>query len=134
MSIRLCCPCAVVQATGYHWPELPQVSFLLRQTFGHPKNVFVATDTCLSRQTLVCRDKRCLLSQQKYACHNKCFVATKVCLSRQMFCRDKKIVVTKHVFCDDKSILLRQKFCHGNHTFVVTNFCHNKNTCGSSHQ
>ena len=152
MSVGLCCPCAVVQATGYHWPELSQVSFLLRQQFGRHKNVFVATDTCLLWQ-------------------NTSFVATKVCLSRQMFCRNKSMldatnvlswqifvatntilsqqnlchgkltfccdkhmfVMTKHVFCCDKSILSWQKFCHSKHTFVVTNFCHAKNnTCGRS--
>ena len=52
----------------YHWRELPQVSFLSRQTricrakylsrqkFCREKHTFVAINTCLSRQTRVCRD------------------------------------------------------------------------------
>ena len=61
----------------------------------------VATNTCLSRQRPVSRDKHV-------------FVATKVCSSRQKFSRDKQ-------FCRDKSIvatsilLSQQKTC-----FVVT--------------
>ena len=44
--------CASTLADVYHWWELPQVSFL-------------------SRQTRVCRDKTRLLSRQKYACRDK---------------------------------------------------------------
>ena len=57
-----------------HWRELPQVPFLLRQTF-------VATKLRLSRQKYACRDKKLL------------FVATNTCLSRQAyFCRDKHVL------------------------------------------
>ena len=60
-----------------HWRELPQVSFLSRQTR--------------------------LLSRQKYACHDKAFVTTKLCWSsvaklllRQNYvCRYKTFVATK---------------------------------------
>ena len=69
----------------YHCRELPQVSYL-------------------SRQTLVCCDKTCLLSQQKYACHHKTFVATKY------FCREKYVfVATKDLFWRDKSKLVATK-------------------------
>ena len=38
------------QKTSYRGRELPQVSFLSRQTFCHDKRMFVATNTCLWRQ------------------------------------------------------------------------------------
>ena len=43
----------------YYWREMPEGSFLLRQT-------------------RVCRDKTCLWSRRKYACHHKTFVATNI--------------------------------------------------------
>ena len=59
---------------SYHWRELPQVSFLSRQTFCRDKHVrqnmsFISTKICLSRQT--------------YFCGDKSFVATNIILSRQ---------------------------------------------------
>ena len=54
--------CASTLADVYHWRELPQVSFL-------------------SRQTRVCRDKTRLLSRQKYACRDKTVVATNTCMT-----------------------------------------------------
>ena len=67
-----------------HWRELPQVPFLLRQTF-------VATKLRLSRQKYACRDKNYYLLQQIRVCRDKhTFVATNTC------CRDKsKLVATK---------------------------------------
>ena len=80
---------------------------------------FVATNTCLSRQTCVCHGKTRLLSRQRSACRDKimfvvtsilwsrqktCFVASGTCLSRQ-----------KHIFVARKDVfvvtelLLRQK-------------------------
>ena len=67
-----------------HWREVPQVSFLSRQT------------RVLSQQKYACRGKtfvatNIILSQQKF-CHNKLtFVATNTCLSRQK--KKKKILV-----------------------------------------
>ena len=51
-----------------------------------------------------------LLSQQKYACHDKTFVATKLCLSQQTHvCHDKNILVTTKLLNFVMSnILLRQ--------------------------
>ena len=65
--------------------------------FCHQKS-FITTSLLLSRQTCVCRDKTCLLSQQKYTC-----------LLQQKSCHGKHtFVVTKNVFCRNK------------HTFVST--------------
>ena len=59
----------------YHWRELPQVSFLLQQRCCRLKHV--------SQQTRACRDKRRVLSRQKYACSEKTYFLLKLCLSRQ---------------------------------------------------
>ena len=108
---------------------------------------FVATNTCLSWQTLVCHNKTPVLSRQKYACHNiflsrqTClprqayfchnkrhvchaasiiFVATKVLLQQTHVCRDKHLfVTTKHMFCHDKSMLVTTYFCHDKHMFAA---------------
>ena len=57
------------------------------------RQIFLATNIILSRQTRVCRYKTRLLSRQKYACHvktfvatNTCFVTTSILLSRQKTC------------------------------------------------
>ena len=59
---------------------------------------FVATNTNLSPQTRVCRDKTHLLSRQKYACCDESFVARKYFFATNI-CRDK------HVFVAIKIIL-----------------------------
>ena len=113
----------------YHWRELPQVLFLLRQKY-----------TCLSRQnTSFVVTKVCLLWQK--FCFGKhifvmtnSFVMTKVLSRQAYFCLNKHMfVVTKHVFGHDKSMLviykylLRQKFCHSKNILSwQTYFCHNK--------
>ena len=51
--------------------------------------IFVATETCFSRQTCVCRDKT--------------FAATKLC------CRDKHTFVATKDVCSDKNILSVKK-------------------------
>ena len=96
-----------------HWRELPQVSFLSRQTR--------------------------LLSRQKYACHDKTFVATKLCWSRDKhnFVATKAFVATSVA-----KLLLRQNYVCRNKRFVATkirlslqNICRDKNyTCSSSRQ
>ena len=68
----------------YHWQELPRVSF------------FVATNTCLSRETFFSSNKIRLLSQ-KYACRHK-----KRC--EYHFCRDKT-----NIFCRDKHTFVAEK-------------------------
>ena len=59
---------------------------------------FVTTNTCLSPQTRVYRDKTRLLSQQKYDCRDKimfvakkyfCFVATNICHDKHVFVATK---------------------------------------------
>ena len=61
---------------------------------------FVTTSLLLSRQTRVCRDKTCFLSQQKHTC-----------LLQQKFCHGKHtFVVTKDVFCRNKHVCLDKKF------------------------
>ena len=42
---------------AYHWWELPQVTFLLRQKFCREKNILSRQAYFLSRQTCICRDK-----------------------------------------------------------------------------
>ena len=132
MSVRLCCPCAVVQANRL---SLARAATSIIYHFCCNKRL-VTPKMCLSRQTLFCRDRHLFVMTKDVFCRNRSMlVTTNVLLPQKYACHDKCFVVTKHVFCDDKSLLSRQKFCHGNHTFVVTNFCHNKNnTCGSSHQ
>ena len=73
---------------------------------------FVATNTCLSRQTCVYHDKTRLLSRsrQKYVCR---VVATKVCLHN--------FVATKDVFCREKT-----HFCRNTVMFVAINICRDK--------
>ena len=110
------------------------------QMFCRDKHVFVAANTCLSRQntffvaTNVCLSRHVLL-QQTYFCRDKRFVATNICRDKGYFCRDKHVFdATKQVFCRDKPL---------DKTFVTTNiilsrhayFCRDKNyTCGSSRQ
>ena len=120
-----------------HWRELPQVSFLSRQIFYHvfcsDKNMLAATKR-LSRQNYVCRNKifvatNTCLSRQKF-CRDKIMFVLRKVLSRQEYvCRDKRFFA--------RSILLwRQKTC-----FVATNACLSQNllsrqthSCGSSRQ
>ena len=80
----------VYHCTVYHWRELQQISFL-------------------SRQTHVYHDKTCLLSWQKYACHDKTFVITK------LFCCCSKHNFVATIFC-----------CCDKHTFFTTNMCRDK--------
>ena len=54
---------ARTQPEGYHWSELPQVSFLSKQKFCRGKHVFIQKNMfvamkVLSRQAYFCRDQR----------------------------------------------------------------------------
>ena len=73
-----------------------------KYNFCRDKDVFVATNMCLSRQTLwvVLRQTR-LLSRQKRAGLDKTFVAIKLCLHT--------FVATKHVFCRDEHVFVATK-------------------------
>ena len=84
----------------YHWRELPQVSFL-------------------SRQTRVCWDKTRLLSRQNYACRDKTFVATKLCLSQQ------NIVVATTVFVATKVCRYKSKLVATKMILVAAPVCDN---------
>ena len=90
----------------------------------------------LSRQKYACRDK--LLLRQTYFCRDKSFVATnicsdksnsvtKICLSRQIFCRLKHVFVATIIFSYDKhdfvatNVLSRQAYlCRDKCVFVAT--------------
>ena len=94
----------LVHMLDSHWRELPQVSFLSRQSFAAANTSFVATKVCLWRQNvfrdkIVCRDehKTRLLSRQNYA--SIIFVATNILLSQQRTC----FVVTNTCFCRNKN-------------------------------
>jgi len=75
----------------YHWRELPQVSFLSRQTcVWREKQVFVATKIWLSPPNKI--------EYGPGVCRDKSFVATKY------FCRDKIRVLTRQPpVCRDKN-------------------------------
>ena len=121
----------------YHWRELPQVSFLLWQTFCCYKHIFCRNKSMLdmtkvllrkmSRQNIFVATE--LWSRQKklwqaYFCHNK--RETHLLSQQKYACLDKHTFgATKDVFCLNKHV-----------TFVATClFCHGKNyTCGSSRQ
>ena len=101
----------------YHWQELPQVSFLLRQV--------LLRQTCVSWQNVFVMTKHVF-------CGDKTVVVTNLFLWWQTF------VVTN-------TSLLQQNtkiFCHDKHNFVATKvlsrqayFFRDKNyTCASSHQ
>ena len=106
----------------YHWRELPQVSFLSRQSF-----------LLLSRQR-VCRNKTGLLSRQKYGCCDKTFVETKLKNSQNIFYLSRQnksfvaIKLRKYHFCRDKSFFATNVFvatnvCWDKRNFVATNTC-----------
>ena len=100
------------QPLPYHWRELPQVSFLSRQTFCRDKHTFVTTRHVLSRQTRVCRNKNdtCGSSRQWYdksmlvaLCDKHVLVATNVFRGKHTF------VATKDVFCHEKGVFVVTK-------------------------
>ena len=96
------------------------------------RQIFLATNIILSRQTRVCRYKTRLLSRQKYACHVKTFVATNTCLLRQRFVATK-VLSRRAYFCRDKRRLLlwQRQVCRNKRQ----NICPDINyTCDSSCQ
>ena len=123
----------------YHWRELPQVSFLLRQkicpdktrqntaNICRRKHNYVVTKlllpqiyTCSSQQnTSFCRDKSMLFATNAWL-SRQIFVATK------LFCRDKHNFVEtklgKHTFVVASILFSRQRTC-----FVTSNTA--TNTC-----
>ena len=71
------------------------------------KFTFVTTNTC-------CRNKTCLLLQQKYACHDESFVMAKVFVATKIFCHDKQFCCGESVVMA-RMLLLRQKMCGSSH-------------------
>ena len=92
----------VFSGKDYHWRELPQVSFLSRQTrVSRVTTRLVATTVCF------CRDKIMFVAT-KYFCRDKSFVTTNIC-------RDK------HNFVSTSILLSRQtRICRDKHVFVAT--------------
>ena len=78
----LFCRLRVVTATCCHWPELPQVSFLSRQS-----SSFVAT------KLIFCYNKRFVSASIRLSRKKTCFVATNTCSLRQNVCRHKNDIV-----------------------------------------
>ena len=124
----------VLKQQCYHWRDLPQVSFLSRQSFFF----FVSTNSCLSRlsrQTRVRLDKtrpfdatKVYLLRKKFekqifwrdkltfvatiTClsrQNTSFITTKVYLSRQTFSLDKRFVAANTCLSRYFFVLSRQK-------------------------
>ena len=92
------------QDVSYCWQELPQVNFLSQWKF--------------------CHNRACLLSWQKYACHDKTFVKTKLCLSQLNFCHNN-FFMTNTCFCHNKRCILswQTHVCCEKTMLVVTKLC-----------
>ena len=122
---RVCVCVCVGGGGGYHWRELPQVSsfvvtnmFVATNTCLSRRNIsFAATKVCSSRQAYFCRDKRHVLSRQKnpflsrqnYVCHDKKFAITKICGVKHNFVATK-VSSRQAYFCCDKSRVLSRQF------------------------
>ena len=111
----------------HHSWHVDHVCCLLSLAESATSVIFVMTKVCPSQQNF-CHDKHvcCLLSLAESAT-SIIFVMTKVCPSQQNFCHDKHVCCDKSFFHDNLLLLwqtyffsLRQMFCHGKHTFVVT--------------
>ena len=105
----------------YHWWELPQVLFLLRQKFCCDKHVFVATKHVFCRDKSMLVTTKCLL-RQTYFCCDKTFVKTNICCDKHNFVA-AKLLSWQAYFCCDKHVkkpdlLLRQKYACHNKSFV----------------
>ena len=88
----------------HHWRELPQVSLFSRQTRLLSQQKYACHDkTDLSRQNYVCRSK-IYLSRQAYFCRDKRGVLsqqTRVCRDKSKFSATK--VLARHIYvCQDK--------------------------------
>ena len=78
--------------------------------FCRDKQVFIATNRCLSRQNMSFVATKVCLSGQNFCRDKHIFVATNVLPLQAYFCPDKHVfVATKHVFCRDKSMLVATK-------------------------
>ena len=103
------------QPCYYHWRELPQVSFLSRQTFCWDRHTFVITKEvfCRNRSMLVTKK---LLRQTKWCLLRQISVTAKVLSPQTCVCRDKSFFVTTKLLllqpyfsCDKRCVLSRQK-------------------------
>ena len=105
-----------------HWRELPQVSFLSRQSVC----VFLATKVCLSiiggscHKYHFCRDKG---------------LSPKDCRDKHVFCGDKSMFVATNVFLSRQAYFCRDKHVTNQTCLSRQNVCRDKNyICGSSCQ
>ena len=143
----------VKRHTYYHWRELPQVSFLLRQMFCCNKTLFCCDKSMLVMTKKLCHDKpnyvccdeafvvtNIILLRQTFCCGKLTFVGTNICLSQQ----NKSFVTTKNMLittkrlsqqtCVSWQIFAMTKVLSGQKYFVTTNivllqrayFCHKK--------
>ena len=124
----------------YPWRELPQVSFLSRQTRAKSSSFKVlsrqtraksSSFKVLSRQTRAFRDKTRLLSRRKCACRDKSFVGEKIrfvatkYFYRDFFFSQDKYWSRQNYFCRDKhtTSFVPTKVCLSRQNFVSTNTC-----------
>ena len=109
----LCCDKSMLVVTKVlSWQNYVYRNKICQQNLCHDK--YLLQQTILSHQAYFFHDKHktCLLSGQKYACHDKTFVVTNTCLSWQIFVRTK--LVTTNI------ILSWQKFFLATNVFVMT--------------
>jgi len=97
-----------VNTQDYHWRELPQVLFLLRQMFCRDKHVFVTTKHVFGRDESMLVATKLRINVKTL---RKTFVATSIFLSRQRrFCHDKTRLLSQQTrFCRDKMRLLSRQ-------------------------
>ena len=98
---------------NYHWRQLPQAPFLLRQTFA-------ATKLRLSREKYVCRDINNYLLQQIGVCRDK----SKLVATKPLLVATKAFVATK-LHLPQQKTFVETKVCLPRHKqlFVATNTC-----------
>ena len=110
--------------------------------------IFVATNTCLSRQNVFCRDRNIFVATN--ICRSKQFCRAKIFLSRPAyFCIffllpptitnvSPNLILSRQKFCRAKTFLSGQFFCCDKHTFAnfllpptITNVSPNRDVCAT---
>ena len=131
------CPVCLLPPQRYHWWELPQVSFLLRQKFIMTNTCllwqnmsFVTTKVCLSRQNYASHDNFFFLRQnfwhdKYYVCPSKSFIATSLLLLWQTrVCHDKTHLLSRQKYaCHDKTFVATKMILMTAPTNDTTGFC-----------
>jgi len=101
-----------MHAHNYHRQELPQVSFVSRQSTSFVAHIFLSRQN-LSRENYVCRDKHVFCRDKHVFCHDK-----------HVFYRDKSMLGVTKLTC-----LSRQKYFSRQSTEVLSRqacFCRDK--------